>query len=307
MKKAFFIIIGGYILIGAIIIMISENDHNSVIDILSIKKPYARLLTEDETIDIPIYYTEDQSFLTEVDLIDRAYISSDRDEVEVEVIDIKNQLESIQYDEKIYHKYYIEISMQALYNKGLKLNLKDATLNIDYNNDVKMGYKIGDMIVLFDDLNQPNQIDFNRMYGIYDDEAITGIYLSLMNKTGESIELTSIDCLSQDIKINLDKSQFVYQTEDYISNISSYVPEYEPVIEHFSDSSSITMNHDVQLLLVIEHLNTRHHINRFPLIINYRYHEQDYQYIIDDFIFYDTISDFYDDQYDIETYQYQYS
>jgi hypothetical protein len=307
MKKVFFIIIGGYLLIGAIILMISEDNHSRVIDILSIKKPYARLLTEDETIDIPIYYTEDQSFLTEVDLINRAYISSDMDEVEIEVIDIKNQSESIQYDEKIYYKYYIEISMQALYNKGLKLNLMNAILNIDYDNDVKMGFDIGDMVVLFEDLNQPNQIDFNRMYGIYDDEAITGIYLSLMNKTGESIELTSIDCLSQDIRINLGTSEFVYETEDYISNIRAYVPEYEPVIEYFSDSSSLTMNHDVQLLLVIEHLNTRHHINRFPLIIHYRYHQQDYQYIIDDFIFYDTISDFYDNQYDIETYQYQYS
>lgn len=305
MKKIFFIIIGGYLMIGFVIFLIIDNKPSDMVHMMVVEKDYARVLTEDEVIDVILYISDDKSFFTNKDLISSAHLVSEQDEAEIEIIDIRNGEDRVIYDNITYHKFYISMSLKSLFSQSLELDFINAQLVLQYENDVEMIFDLGQISLLFHQLNQPPHIDFDRLYSIHND-GMTALYISLINKTDETIEITGFNNLVKDMTFDCGGSLLIYQENDRILNIDDYLPNYQRVVDEFEDSQSIYMTHDIDLLIPTQYLGDINYINRFPVIIDYIYHGQAYTYVIDDFLFYDTISDFYEGHLNVNTYSYHY-
>lgn len=304
MKKVFLWGFVVYVIVAVGLIIIFEKDVDDSIAILSVEKPYARVITEGETIDIPLYISEKQTFLLDKNLIDNVYIKSDGDETEVSMIAIKDQEQTFVKDEIYYFHYYLEIGFQSVYSENLELTLKNAILTVEYENGESIDLSIGNMYLLFSEINQPVHLDFSQMYGLYKEDVINGIYIGLENITNHAIEILSIETLYQDMQIDLGHIQRLYNVDDHINDLESYLPNYQSLVDTLSVLEPITLTNHLGYILPIQYLNKYPYITRFPLIINYKYQDQTYKYIIDDFMFSNYANDFYKELYSFETYQY---
>jgi hypothetical protein len=306
MKKIFFIVIGLYLSVSGIIILIKDKDYIDSIEILSIKKDYARIITDNEPIDIPVYISSENSFFTSSDNIVDARILSDFDEVEIKISQIKNQKQVVTYNNKQYYLYYYEIDLNNVYTLGLKLDFINANISLTYNNDETLNLEIGDLSLLFHEITGSNHLDYSRMYSVHDQDAIIGIYIEMINKTGQEITIKSIDVLNNNMFLNLNKAKIVYEPLNHLQPIDEIIPGFQNLVTEFPNPQDFSFKHNNAIFIPINYLNTFNYINRFPLMISYEYNNTIYDYIIDDYLFYSQISDLYNGLFEIQTYQYHY-
>ena len=223
MKKIFFIVIALYLTISGLIILLKGKDNIDFVDILSIKKDYARIITENETIDIPVYLSSEESFFTTIDNVIGARIEADLNEVEIEITEISNQKQVVTYQEKRYFLYYFTIGFSGVSTPGLKLDFNNANICVTYNNDEILELELGDLNILFHEIKGSNHLNYSKMYSIHDQNAIIGIYIDFINKTGQDINLLSIDVLNDKMFLNLDKTIRVYETLNHIQAIDKII------------------------------------------------------------------------------------
>jgi len=296
----------GYGIVCLLAYLIFAEEPGQTIDMISIKKDYARVLTETETIDIPFYITSSKSFMTDTDNVIDARILSEHNEVSVSIQAFKHHDTQTLYEGKTYHLYYISLDFSSIYTKHLQLDFPSASLVITYQNDDSIELDLGHMNILFHDLDQANHLDLKRMYSIQDNDLMTGLYLELDNQTGQTIIIHSIKTLNQHMLVNINHAREIYFYEGYIDSIFDVYTDYEPIIQSDNTTGALVIHQDTNLILPINYLLKESYLNRFPLVIEYTYQEKHYTYIIDDYLFYEHISDFYEDLHDIETYQYHY-
>lgn len=306
MKKFFFIIITVYI--GLMITMIIIDDHHSVdhIDMMSIEKQYARVLTPEETIDIPLYISQEKTFITDHKNIIDARIINDQEELKVKIHAFSSQSQKVTYEETSYYFYYIQVGFEEIYSENLRLSLTSSKLKLTYVNEEVITIDIGDIYLLFHDLEQTSHIDFTRMYSIHNDQAMTGIYFEIVNKTNSEIKIIDIDPLIDQIQLDIDHIKVIQEALNKDAMIDDYLPGYESITDYFSSMNDFSFRYSSKLIIPIKHLQEYSFINRFPLIITYQYLNENYTYVIDDYLFYQHFSDLYNHHESIRTYQYHY-
>ncbi|QWB99328.1 hypothetical protein KHQ88_03970 [Mycoplasmatota bacterium] len=306
MKRIFIIFIGLYIIVSTAVVFIVDHDLDKEIEILSIQKDYARMLTEDETIDIPIYISKEKSFFTSVDNIIDAKILSESDEISIEIKEIKKEEKTVFYLDKEYYIYYFMLDLNSVFTLNLKLDFKDALLFLKYNNEEELTLDIGHINIMFSDVYHFNHIDYTRLYSINHMNSIVGIYIELVNKTGETVFINHIDTLNNHMLVNINDSKIVYEPLDHLKNIDNIIPGYDNIVTEFPIQKPISFKHNTAFFMPINYLNQFNYIIRFPLIINYKYNDEIYNYIIDDFMFYHYGDDLEYGLYEVSHYQYHY-
>jgi len=280
MKKIFFIVIGLYISISGLIILFKDKESNDYVEILSIKKDYARIITENETIDIPVYISSKISFFTTKDNIIDAKIESELDEIEIEITNIENQKQKVTYQEKTYFLFYFEVSFNDLHTLGLKLDFSMANIVLTYVNDEILSLELGDMNIIFQEIYGSNHLNYSRMYSIHDQDAIIGLYIDFINKTGQDIKVMSIDVLNKNMYINLNKARILYEPLNHIQVIDEILPGFKSIVSEFPQQGDFIFKENTSLFIPIQYLNDFNYINRFPLLIRYEYNDKVYDYII---------------------------
>jgi hypothetical protein len=300
------IVIFGFLVISSVIVYLFADEVDQEIHILSVKKDYARVLTEDEVIDIPIYLTSNQSFITSINNITQTMIVSELDQVSVDISNITLNDQSEEYDGKTYYSFFFSIDFSSLYSKNLRLDMPNAEIHITYDNDEEFTFELGDMQIIFHDFEQHNHIDFKRMYATADQGALSSVVLDLENKTSQDIKITNIETLNHQMNFNLFDARIKNSFTDHLHTLDEILPDYQAIVDQIPSQASIILYQDTQYVLPIQYIDAFSYLNRFPLIIHYQYNETDYVHIIDDYIFFNANSDFVNKLYEIKQYQYLY-
>ncbi|MFW5847708.1 MAG: hypothetical protein ACOCVF_02200 [bacterium] len=310
MKKTFLIIITTYILITAIIIIVKDKDIINEINILTVKKAYSRIITPEEVIDIPIFFSEENNFLIDKDNIIDARIKDEHNEVEINIEKIENAYQKTTYENISYFMFYYQIKFNQFAINNLQLNLENSYLEIIYQNETNLQLEIGDLNLLFTSINNHNHIDFTRMYSITNYEnnhnVVKAIYLELENLTGNNIYINSISLLNNKLFANTSEIKTVNFLPEYNMNFNSLLPEFNSIANEFKDNDCFIFKDKQNLIIPINHLNKWQFINRFPLIIDYSYNEENYQYIIDDYLFFSSLNELGNLNYEKSIYNYTY-
>lgn len=306
MKKTFTILIIAYIVIALALFIFFGRQKDNEIFMMSIEKDYARLLTDNETIDIPLYISQESTFFTdEANIIDSRIIS-ETDEIKIKIKDIKNKNQRVSYEEKQYFLYYLECDFSEVYSENLKLSIINAQLKLTYENEEVLLLDLGDVMLMFKNLEQVSHIDFNRLYSLHDQDTMVGIYIEIINKTNQSIKIHDVEILNENAKINLNGAKISYEAPNYLVSTNEILKDHQLVVDEFEANDTFNFTHDTSIILPIQYLNEIQHLNRFPLIIHYEYNNLMYTYIIDDYLFYNHISDLYNDYYEVQHYHYSY-
>jgi hypothetical protein len=313
MKKVIFIVLVSYLFLSMILLIFFDDNNVQEFSIMSIKKHYSRILTPNEIIDVPVYVSENKTFFTDKDNIIDARIFNDNQEMDIEISNIKSADKAINYNNVKYYKYYFSLDFSNNYIKDLYFNLSQAKLNLTYNNDARFDLSIGHIYLLFNDLDQVNMIDFERMYGLFDrtdnafEDVFSGVYMELMNESNERIIITKIDILNDYLSIDLDEIIELEYEPDINQGPMYFNDDYTYLTNDLSEESSYILNHSKKLILPLKHLNHKQYISRFPIIIHYECLGKDYRLMIDDYKFMSREEDFSIYEASAETHNYQYS
>ena len=292
MRKFFFGVVFLFIVISLIVLHL-DKPSKSMVHLLTVYKDYSRIITKpEETISIPIYSDYEDTFLLDKEAITSSYISNEINSLEIKIDNIRKTEDINKLDEETYTLYYIDISFPYNLTSEQIIDISDCKLSLTYINDESIDLEIGNMYLMFNPIEENNQISLYRMFALTNfyngKEFISAIVFGLTNMTCENIKITEIDNNIQTMNLDIDEAKFIDEINNVHESIESIIRhEYNP-IGIISFSTSIDLINDKLLVVPIKYEDVIQTTNRFPLIIKYIYQDKEYSYIIDDFMFFET-------------------
>jgi phage anti-repressor protein len=310
MKKAFYIIIVTYILGGIILILIAK-DKPSLVKILSYKQNYSRLLTDEENIDIPLFLNEQDTFLTKHTNITSAFLITENYQIRVNITDIRNTDSQIIYKDEIYNQYYLQIDFIDIGLIDTYVNLEDAILNINYLNEESLDIEVGNLSLMFQEIITNNHLELMHLFGIVNpDESGTNylraLGIKLENLSNQSVEIIDISINLDNIYCDLSYSEYIDKPPLPNEDLNTIINDYNPLEVQEDIDFTLLLNSNAYLIIPIKYSNSMEPINRFPIIITYKFNSQEFQYIIDDFLFFDQNLSLEPEDDRIQKYEYRY-
>ncbi|MCK4551898.1 MAG: hypothetical protein KAU02_03195 [Tenericutes bacterium] len=285
MRKVFSFIVIGFIVVGFLLIYYIEEPITQV-NILSIDKHYTRLITTDEeTLSIPLYFSSDKSFLTEASAIDSCFFKNDYNRFQVDISEIRYG-EAYYDNDQLFYLYLFDISFNSL---SIDLiDIEEATFEINYLNGDTLNLSIGDIFLRFSEITTGLDIDIYRMYTVVNStdeiDYVCGLVIGLENLSNKDIYINSIEIGSSLVMVDLGNVVTVNEPPRYNESIENILlEEYDFLKSDFDETPYLVAN---ELIFVpFGYFETLIELKRFPIYIEYTDNNNDYEYLIDDFVF----------------------
>jgi len=288
MRKLFTITVTVFLILSACLIIFFDKNTSDFLSIVTIKQNYQRLMTEDEELSITVYMSSNDSFVSEPSNIDSLYIMDEYNEMEVGISDIRSLNYSESYQNTDYFAYVIDLNFQIINIDNYLLELINANLEINYLNGEKVILEIGNLSLNFRSYENPTYIDVYRMFALYqvvDFEYISGIVLGITNKTGMDVSISNINICNSNVTLDLDNAVLLSNIPSYQADINDILGySYNP-IGTSDNQTSLELIQDNLIFIPFKYTDDIIRINRFPLIIEFRYNQLNNLYYIDDFQF----------------------
>ena len=199
-KWLILVVVAGFI--SSCYLIINRPEKSDALTILSIEQTDSRLITDSqETIDIPLYFSKDNSFFIDKDNISYISISDVYNTLEVNIKAIVKKPGTYNYNDTDFYLYVFSLDFSNLSMTDVNMNLSNTSLNISYVNDVKYSFSIGDKNLYFSQVNENSYLSYSNLYAIYNsyaDNYINGIVIKFENLPEKEIDINCID-------INVDK------------------------------------------------------------------------------------------------------
>lgn len=310
MRRWFFLIIGAFI-VGGFILIWSSSDKENTVELLTVARPYARVITkQDETISIMVYSSTTDSFLLEPNAIDKASIRTNTTRLSVRILHIEDLNHHEDYMGQTYHQFQYEIGFNYEMSSEEVFSLEEAILSITYINGETIELEIGDLYLLFHEVAYSEHLELYRLYAmtqvLNEMEYTSGIVIGLNNLTDSPIKITSISNLVSGMQFDLFDACMIDDSINIHTPIDELLTnEFNLFAVNQQESEIEVVNN--HLLLVPLQYEALKQVGRFPLVITYQYQDQTYQYLIDDFMFYQTNRSLEDENGNIRQCVYQYS
>lgn len=292
MKKFFLLALGIYMLVAFGLIIFTKEKANEI-SILSKTMTYSRIITKsDETIEFPLYFSQEDSFLTVLGNIDVARLTSDTNEISLIPVDITPKETDIKYKDKTYILYMFAFKIEDFNLQDINLEFKEAYLNLTYKNEVKFNFDIGEVNILFNEIINPSHIEMTRMYATVDNsdnlEYVSGIVIGIKKHTVDNVVITKLNTFLGDSNLDLCNSIKINEAPNMDEDIEDILGEsYQNVNLNFCTTSNLSLE-DEALYFIPMNYKILKTINRFPLELTYKINDIEYQYYIDDFLFFST-------------------
>ncbi|MFA7560792.1 MAG: hypothetical protein WCY80_01670 [Candidatus Izemoplasmatales bacterium] len=287
MKKLVFYSLIGFMFIAVILILLIKPKNNSI-NILSVENNYMRIITENEPLSIVLFYDDVDNFLLEKTNISRVSISDEYNEIELTIDSIDVSAVPITYQNNHYYEATFNLNFDWNNLEGLNLNFSSAKLNINYINEVKYNFQIGDVNLSFLSLQSPAYLDINRMYGIVneigDSKTLLAVALKLDNLTNSPITIKNIYSNNLKLGFNLENTKITKEVYLAETNIQEVIPDYY-LIEN-PNAIDIHLNEENFYIIPLIYLEEYTKITRLPIYIDYLYQNKVHTYVIDDFLFF---------------------
>lgn len=306
MKKVFFIIIFGYLAIGAIVIF-SFKEKPEVINYFSIENNYSRLLTTNEVLSIPIYFSDNKNFLIDSNNVSNVSLKNDIIEVAVDIKAI-NYESTMTYKNKTFYQYSFLIEFSKITIDNLEMEMLDAKLLITYKNSEILEIEIGNLFLNFGDVQGSDHIDLRYLSGIVneidDKKYLVGIIIKVDNFTTQPIQIKSISTNVSKMAFSIESSFLSLHSFDSETDLEEIFGEFDVLFFSVNSDFQLLLNDDYYYVIPVMYQELVK-INRLPIIIEYVYNNQEYRYVIDDFMFFN--ERFVIDDYEEYIREYQYS
>ena len=289
MRKVFLLVLILFSALSIFLISIDKDIPESI-SIISFTKEYSRIITPEEIVSIPIYISDSNTFIIDNDLIESASLENSYNKLAIESIDIRSTNYVEEYESTNYSLYFFDISFTPTLVTDYFMDFSSAYLNLIYLNQDNISIEIGNLYLQFSEITNNNHIDLFRMYALTsinnDIEFISGIILGIENFTGDEIVINNIEFGTNKLLSGLNEVKLLNEPPNYDEDINILLGYQYDFYQTETIDLSFILNPDKLLLVPIKYIVNPLDINRFPLIISYKYLDVNYIYTIDDFQFF---------------------
>ncbi len=292
MKKWLLIIIGFYLVTGALLILFAK-DPQSEFEVLSIKKTQSRLMVPEEMLTFDFYVSDSECFFIDSENVIDASLSDEDVEITIELASISVENTPTAYLDKLYYPCTFSFSFTEIVLSGGKLDIKDGICRLTYINEAEFELPIGDLCLYFSDVSQILHLDFTRLYAVVGEyenkEYMSGIVIGLEGFTIGDIPITRIDTGISIVYLDVSKAKPLEQAISYTKDIKELlgVDTYCPIQEYLPDNqSAFELNGSELVFFPMKYTERIIDLRRFYLEIEYEYLGQSYSFVIDDFVYY---------------------
>jgi len=295
MKKVVLIALILYACTALALFYFAEVDPKKI-TLLTVPQHYARVIASDtERLGIVICVDQTDTFFTATENIRAMRIWDEESELAVSVERIVRLEETFLYEEKSFSLYRFEIGFGEIAQANMSLSFFHANAEISYENDYLLTFELGDVHLIFNDLESEGHIGMSRLYGtcfvMENQSVLTGFVIGLEKHVTSPITITGIEIFSETAWVDLDSSRWIEEALPYDEDIGiltgkpaySSIRETKPVIDF-----SLAFGEDGLLFVPINYLNKFAFMSQFPIRISYRYLDRDYVFLLDDFRFFST-------------------
>ncbi|MFA7076661.1 MAG: hypothetical protein WC152_08380 [Candidatus Izemoplasmatales bacterium] len=307
MKRIFFSIITLYIVIGIILIIVIKPKNVNV-NFFTIKQNYSRLMTENESLVFGFFIDQNSSFITDKDNIVNASLTNNINKIAVNISNIEQIAENIEYKEKLYYQYNLTIDFSEIYVNEFELNLVDAFLELSYINGDTLSLALGDIFLSFGDIECNNYLDYSNIYGlvnnINDELYLTALIIKFENLSDKEIIINQITTNNNMIEFDLENYQKSIEKYEFSMALEDIITDYNYIGE--AKEGSILLEDEFYYIFPIKYKEDLKKIYRFPLQINFYYNEENHLISLDDYLFFDEQIILDDYVNEITEYQYSY-
>ncbi|MGD9910061.1 MAG: hypothetical protein AB7U79_05615 [Candidatus Izemoplasmatales bacterium] len=281
MKKGLLIIIGFYLLLALLILLIPKNKEDEI-TMLSIQEEKSLILFPSETLKFDLFTSKSDTFLFSNDEVSESYLSSldTTYQVDIQFSEVSDTVTEF-YDESYYH-LVIEVSFDEIWIDDITIPFEHLYLEIHYQNGKFIKIPYGNLMIHFKSELESSSLSFTNIYAIKKsllEDQIAGmiIHLYTMNAQIEILDIR-LDLVASTIdRLHIvEVKDLRYQNEDELvgNELNSY------------NDSSIIVNPNEDLVLYLPIINQSNLLlRRFPMIVTYRINETVESMIIDDFIY----------------------
>jgi len=297
------------IIIGILVsIYLIKNKYDKV-EILSLKQEYNIVYSSNlDTINIPLYFKRDNSYLSRNSQIDSVSLSNENTILKANLKSITTG-QVANYKEDTFYEFIFSLSFPYYDDFNEPIFISDCEFNIKYKNGNTLSFEIGNVNVLFN-TNIKNNGDINLVSlsavtnEVDSNLTIVGINLSLVNELDRKIKLDTIKINNKNYELSyLDYSLDKVDTKKVLTKDKSY-SYFTNEIESGDMSLIIDPNEKVDIFVPLRYLDNILIVNNIPLYIEYEIDGNKNMFIIDDFTFFNKIDPL--NIYEVKTYVYSY-
>lgn len=293
MKKVVLVALILYVCTAVLLFYFAEADPKKI-TILTVPQHYARVIASDtERLGIVICVDQTDTFFTTTENIRSMRIWDDENELAVSVEQIVLLPDTITYEEKNFSIYRFEIGFSDIAKANMALSFLHATAEIDYENDYLLTFELGDVHLIFNDLESDGHIGLSRLYGtrsVMDNQLVlTGFVIGLEKRVSSPLTITGIEIFSASAWVDLAAARWIEEALPFDEEIGILTgnPFYSPLREAKPDHDFfLTFGQDGLLFVPINYQNDFSFLSQFPIRITYRYLDREYAFLLDDFRFF---------------------
>jgi hypothetical protein len=291
MKKVMWIALAIYGVVAGVLLWTAKADEKEI-HILSVRESRSRLITSpDETVDIPLYFSREDTFFIEPRWVRTARLTDGEEEMAVS-LDIIDTQETTPYQKRSYFLYRFRIGFRGIDADGMRLDWDSARLIVDYENEKTLSVEIGDLSLVFFHGDNPPHLDFFRLYPVMGEgdqaSSLQGFVLGLKSQTASPILITGISTGMREARVDFSAiREWTESDHPRSGNEAVGDPDFEWVRSMPpSETGNRILPDSVCWFVPLVHLERSHRLNRFPILLSYRYQGQEYSFFIDDFLFF---------------------
>jgi len=284
MRRGFVVLIGFYvILFGAF--LITNHPENEFINMITIQEEISQVLYEDESLNLILFIDDTDRFVSNVELIESVLLRGNFNFATVEITAFHISDYSLEWNQTQYYKVEIEIRFVEVALNECDLVLENAFLDILFTNQQTLSLPYGNITLKFSNHQEPQHLEMIKMSGIPkpSSEELFGIVITLESNTVSEININHLDMMTQSLEFKLEELRVLSEND-----INIVANDMESVTIETIDLTEqpILNSHELILFVPIAYTDDSLSCSRFPVIINYEYLGNQYEYIIDDFLFF---------------------
>lgn len=279
--KRLILLLFGMVLVLILAYIGTHQENEESVTILSFKEDMSVILYLYDELYLPVYASEENSYL-----MDETYISSTKivsEDMDVLVdLTITPTEQTVMDGLDVYYEYQFGLSFPFIECSDTSIYFENTLLHIVYQNNDTLDLEFGSIGFVYQNEYREDDLTYYHLYGIQNsDSLLEGLLLKLETKD-KDIVITNINLLHPDYQIDLAN---VWRIND--GNYSStYQMESQILSTIDLTEESYPLSEEVTLYLPFELGSSRFWMKRFAIDVTYKINGITKHYFIDDFIYY---------------------
>ena len=236
--------------------------------------------TEENSINVPLYISNNNDDFVNKEFITRISIIDSNSEVQVPLdIETISYLKEVNYNKKVYYEYDLALNVNIVSYEPIIIN--EAYLEILYNSGYELKMKIGSLCIYNYEVN--NEMYYTTLKGIIREyqgnKMLIGVLIKL--SCNDSVRIYDIMSLNSNVMVDMSMSEVVSYDE---SNdvIDRFIDENYKVISDVGKNCIIEIEGEQYLLLCLKYKSYLE-INDLGFIIKYQNGDNYYEKVINPF------------------------